>query len=138
MNHESIAKIVIAITQRSVLLSTNTKNAHIPLHNHSNKVAHQVAKDTHFISSFSSPFFEMKKSKTSLTSNRPNIRHNGQDKKFIATAIVSGDNQLPENIDQILNQNDIKAYHKYGIDSAVHIFHRINQLFSAITFGVYI
>lgn len=107
-----MAKIVTAITQRSDLLSTNTRNAHIPLHNHSNNVAHHVAKDIHFISPFSSSFFGAKKSKTSLTNNNPKIRHNGQDKKFIATAIVSGDSQLHENTDQILNQKAINEYHK--------------------------
>lgn len=110
-----MAKIVTAITQRSVLLSTNTRNAHIPLHNHINNVAHHVANQTHLISSFSSSFLETKKSSTSLTNNSPKIRHNGQDKKFIATAIVSGDNQLPEKIEPILNQKDINEYHKYGI-----------------------
>ena len=127
INHERMAKIVIAITQRSVLLSTNTKNAHIPLHNQSKSVVHHVAKDIHLTSSFSSSFFVIKKSKTSFINNKPKIRHNGHDKKFIATAIVSGDSQLPENTDPMLNQNAMKEYHKYGIDPAVHVFHRNNQ-----------
>ena len=130
--------MVIAITQRSVLLSTNTKNAHIPLHNQSSKVAHQVAKDIHFTSSFSSSFFVTKKSKTSLIKSNQNIKHNGQDKKFIATAIVSGDNRLHEKIEPILNQNEMNVCHKYGIELAVHIFHHINQLLSAITLATYI
>ena len=103
---------MIAITQRSVLLSTNTKNAHIPLHNQSNKVAHHVEKAIHLIASFSSSFFGIKKSKTSFTNNNPKIKHNGHDKKFIATAIVSGDNQLPEKIEPILNQKEINEYRK--------------------------
>lgn len=110
-----MARIVTAITQRSVLLSTNTKKAHIPLHNQSNNVAHHVANQIHFISSFFSSFLETKKSRTSLINNNPKIRHNGQDKKFIATAIVSGDNQLHENTDPKLNQNAINEYRKYGI-----------------------
>ena len=107
-----MAKIVTAITQRSVLLSTNTKNAHIPLHNHNNNVAHQEAKDNQLISSFSSLFLGAKKLITSFINNNQKIKHNGHDKKFMATAIVSGDNQLPEKIDHILNQNAIKEYHK--------------------------
>lgn len=100
---------MIAITQRSVLLSTNTKNAHIPLHNQSNNVAHQVAKDIHLTSSLSSSFFGIKKFNTSLTNNNQKIRHKGQDKKFIATAIVSGDNQLPEKTEPILNRKEINV-----------------------------
>lgn len=130
--------MVTAITQRSVLLSTKTKKAHIPLHSHNNKVAHHAANQIHSTSSFSLSFFETKKPSTSLTSNKPKIKHKGHDKKFIATAIVSGDNRSHENTEPILNQKEIKAYHKYGIDSAVHMFHRNNQWFSAITFGVYI
>lgn len=130
--------MVTAITQRSVLLSTKTKKAHIPLHNQSNNVDHHVANQIHVASSFLESLFETKKPSTSLINNKPKIKHKGQDKKFIATAIVSGDNRSHENTEPILNQKEIKAYHKYGIDSAVHIFHRNNQWFSAITFGVYI
>ena len=117
----------MAITQRSVLLSTNIKNAHIPLHNQSSNVVHHVAKDIHLIASFSSSFLGMKKSKTSFIKSNPKIKHNGHDKKFIATANVSGDSQFPQKIDHMLNQKDINEYHKYGIEDAVHIFHQINQ-----------
>lgn len=127
INQESIAKIVIAMTQRSVLLSTKTKNAHIQLHSHSNNVAHHVAKEIQLTSSFSSLFFVSKKFKTSFINNNQKIKHKGHDKKFMATAIVSGDNQLPEKTEPILNQNAINEYHKYGIDPAVHVFHRNNQ-----------
>ena len=82
INQESIAKTVTAITQRSVLLSTNTKNAHIPLHNQSNKVAHQIVNQIHFESSLLTSFFDTKKSKTSFINNNQNIRHKGHDKKF--------------------------------------------------------
>lgn len=119
--------MVIAITQRSVLLSTNTKNAHIPLQSQSNKVAHHVANHNDFISLSLLSFLEIKKSNISLINNKPKIKHNGHDKKFIATAIVSGDNHQPEKTEPILNQKEIKEYHKYGIESAVHIFHRNNQ-----------
>ena len=116
INQESIASIVTAITHKSDLLSTNTKNAPIPLHNQSNKADHQVAKDIHLIASLSpslSPsLLEIKKSNTSFNNNNQKIKHNGHDKKFIATAIVSGDNQLPEKIEPILNQKATKAYHK--------------------------
>lgn len=121
-----MAKIVRAITQRSVLLSTKIKNAHIPLHNQSNKVAHQVANDIHLAAS-SSSFFGIKKSNTSFINNNQNIKHNGHDKKFIETAIVSGANQLPLNTEPILNQKDMKVCHKKGILFATHIFHHINQ-----------
>jgi hypothetical protein len=39
--HERIANIVIAITHKSVLLSTKTRNAPIPLVSHSNIQTHQ-------------------------------------------------------------------------------------------------
>ena len=104
--------MVTAITQRSVLLSTKTKKAHIPLHNQSNNVDHHVANQIHVASSFLESLFETKKPSTSLINNKPKIKHNGHDKKFIATAIVSGDNRSQENTEPTLNQNDIKAYHK--------------------------
>ena len=119
--------MVTAITQRSVLLSTKTKKAHIPLHSQSNNVAHHAANQIHSTLLFSLSFFETKKLSTSLINNKPKIKHKGHDKKFIATAIVSGDNRSHENTEPILNQKEIKAYHRYGIDSAVHIFHRNNQ-----------
>ena len=45
---DNIANIVKAITPRSVLLSTNTKNAHIQLVNHINKVDHHNIRDVSF------------------------------------------------------------------------------------------
>ena len=41
-NHDNIANRVKAITHKSVLLSINIKNAHIPLVNHNNNIAHPV------------------------------------------------------------------------------------------------
>ena len=121
--HDRIAKIVKAITPRSVLLSTKTKNAHIPLVNHSNNVIHQAPNDIvfHFSVIF---FFSQKYSTISFINHKPKNKHKGPDKKFIDTAIVSGDNHHPEKIDPILNQNAINIYHKYGIVPAVHTFHR--------------
>ena len=112
MNHDNIANIVSDITQRSVLLSTKIRNAHIQLVSQSNKVDHHQAKLIHLMPPFSSSFFETKKSKTSLTNNKPKIKHSGHEIKFIATAIVSGDNRFHENTDQIPNQNDMNACRK--------------------------
>ncbi len=81
--------------------------------------------------------FSVKYSTISFTNHNPKNKHNGQDKKFIATAIVSGDSHPPENIDQILNQKVINMYHRYGIAQAVQTFHHKRPWFSAITFGVY-
>ena len=128
--HINIAKIVNAITHRSVLLSTNTKNAHIQLVSHSKRVDHHIPNTTFFVVSDNS-FFSEKYHIISCINHKPNIKHRGHVKKFIATAIVSGANrsganQPSENIDQILNQNVINIYHRYGIADASHIFHRNN------------
>ena len=54
--------------------------------------------------------FQHKKSLQYIVANQK-IKHKGHDKKFIETAIVSGDNRFPENTDQIPNQKAIKEYH---------------------------
>jgi hypothetical protein len=137
MKPERIANIVRAITQRSVLLSTKTKNAHIQLHNQSNNIIQPVPKVR--FSAFSSRLiFSEKYSITSFMRATQNIKHKGHDKKFMLTAIVSGESRHQLNIDQILNQNVMNAYRKNGIVHAVHTFHQSNQKFSAIIFGVYI
>jgi hypothetical protein len=74
----------------------------------------------------------------SWMSVRPNNNTNGPDKKFILTAIVSGDNQEPENIDPILNQKAINECQRNGIEFAAPTLPRISQKLSAITFGIYI
>lgn len=76
INQANIAKIVKAITHRSVLLSTNTKNAHIQLVNQSNKVIHQIPNEIVFVSS-ESFFFSEKYHKTSSISHNPKIKHRG-------------------------------------------------------------
>lgn len=48
INHDSIASSVMAITHKSVLLSTNTKNAHIQLVSHISNVDHPKIKDVSF------------------------------------------------------------------------------------------
>lgn len=48
INHDSIASNVIAITHKSVLLSTNTKNAHIQLVSHISNVDHPKINDVSF------------------------------------------------------------------------------------------
>jgi hypothetical protein len=48
INHDSIASNVIAITHRSVLLSTNTKNAHIQLVSHISNVDRPKINDVSF------------------------------------------------------------------------------------------
>lgn len=126
INHDKIAKIVKAITQRSVLLSTKTKNAHIQLHSHNNRIVHQIQNTIDFTFSLNDNLSE-NQSETSFIKANQKIKHKGHDKKFIETAIVSGESQFQEKIDQIPNQKVINIYHKYGIDSAVHIFHRNNQ-----------
>ena len=67
----------------------------------------------------------------------PKNNTNGQDKKFILTAIVSGDNQEPLNKEPILNQKAMKECRKYGIHEATQMFPQSIPKFSAITFGIY-
>jgi hypothetical protein len=117
-------------------LSTNTKNAHIPLVNQSNKVIHPVPKDIDLV--ISDNFnFSPKYWIDSLINANPKNNTNGPDKKFILTAIVSGDNQAHPNIEPILNQNAINECRKKGITLPAHIFHHNIPKFSAITLGVY-
>jgi hypothetical protein len=79
-----------------------------------------------------------KYSTTSFINARPNNNTNGPDKKFILTAIVSGDNHHPLNIDHILNQKLINECRKNGIAAAVHTLPHIIPKLSAITLGIYI
>lgn len=136
MNPESIANIVNAITPRSVLLSTNIKKAHIPLVNQSNNVIHPVANEIDLVVSDNFNF-SPKYWIDSLISASPKNNTNGPDKKFILTAIVSGDIQAPPNIEPILNQNDIKECRKNGITEAEPTLPHNIPKFSAITFGMY-
>jgi len=96
INQESIAKIVNAITPRSVLLSTNTKKAPIQLVNQNNNIIRPLYIPIVVVISSSSVFFGAKYVIASLMSPVPNISTNIPLKKFIATATVSGaiQNQL--------------------------------------------
>lgn len=118
------------------MLSTKTKNAHIPLVSRNNNVIHPVAKERDLVM-FDSFNFSEKNSMASCIKANPKNKTNGQDKKFILTAIVSGDNQDPLNTDPKLNQKAIKECRKNGIDPATPTFHQINPKFSATTFGIY-
>jgi hypothetical protein len=124
-NPESIAKTVNAITPRSVLLSTNTKNAHIQLVSQKSNIIHPLYKPIVVVVSSSSPFFEEKYVNTSLISPVPKIRTNIQLKKFIATAIVSGANQNRLLIGCMrAKKNVINICHNPDTIDAGHIFHR--------------
>lgn len=96
INQESIAKIVNAITPRSVLLSTNTKKAPIQLVNQNNNIIRPLYIPIVVVISSSSVFFGAKYVIASLMSPVPKISTNIPLRKFIATATVSGaiQNQL--------------------------------------------
>ncbi|OQB41916.1 MAG: hypothetical protein BWY04_00529 [candidate division CPR1 bacterium ADurb.Bin160] len=117
-------------------MSTNTKNAHIPLVSQSNRAIHPVPKDKDLFNCESFNFLP-KYSIASFINAKPKNKTKGPDKKFILTATVSGDNQDQENILPILNQNAINECRKNGIALAVHTLPQIIQKFSAITFGTY-
>lgn len=121
INHDKIARIVMAITPRSVLLSTKTKNAPIPLVSQNSMPSRPKLNANHF----SSSSFLPKKLNTSLTSPILNIITNIPLRKFIATAMVSADSQNRLLIGCIrLNQNEINICRKYGATSTGHITHR--------------
>jgi hypothetical protein len=88
------ANIVRLITPRSVLLSTKTRNAHIPLINHNNKYIHHNANvRLALLEVFSLLLSVICGEKYSITLRRahsPKRSENGPDKKFITTATVSG------------------------------------------------
>jgi len=117
-------------------LSTKIRNAHIPLVSQSNNVVHQTPKVIHFVISDIFNFSE-KYCIISFINANPNNNTNGPDKKFILTAIVSGDNHHPPKTDPILNQNPINECRKKGIAHHFQIFPQINPKFSAIIFGTY-
>jgi len=119
------------------LLSTKIRNAHIPLVSQSNNVVHQTPNVIDFVISDIFNFSE-KYCIISFINANPNNNTNGPDKKFILTAIVSGDNHHPPNIDPILNQKAINECRKNGIALAVPTLPRIKPKFSDITFGIYI
>ena len=91
INPERSAKAVIASTHKSVLLSTNTKNAPIPLVNQKSNPVHPKANESPFVVRFSC--FLAKKLSTSSISPSQKIITNTPLRKFIATAMVSGANQ---------------------------------------------
>lgn len=91
---ESTARTVIANTHISVLLSTNKRNAHIPLVIHNKIPIHQAY--NHIFSTIS--FFSLDTILTiyhmnSFTNPRPKTRTNSPLKKFIDTAMLSGDSR---------------------------------------------
>jgi len=108
-----------AITQRSVLLSTITRKAHIPLVNHNNKIDHQTDIQTqlshfsfiakiffHFsnLTSSESDFFLFTNEKIWNTIAIPKINTKTAPKKFIETAKLSGDNPNHQSV-QPVNEN---------------------------------
>ena len=88
--------MVNAITPRSVLLSTNTKNAPIQLVNQNNNIIRPLYIPMVVTASSSSVFFGAKYIIASLMSPVPKISTKIPLKKFMATATVSGpiQNQL--------------------------------------------
>ena len=89
INPDRIARIVIAITPRSVLLSTKTRNAPIPLVSQNSIPSRPKLNANHF----SSSSFLPKKLNTSFTNPMLNIITNIPLRKFIATAMLSADSQ---------------------------------------------
>lgn len=126
INPERIAKIVNAITPRSVLLSTKTKNAPIQLVSQNNNIIHPLYIPIVVVILSSSVFFEEKYVNTSLISPVPKISTNIPLRKFIATAIVSGAIQNRLLIGCIsAKKNVINICHNPGaIDTAHHVSHR--------------
>ena len=141
MNPERIAKIVNAITHRSLLLSTKTKNAHIQLVSRNNSIIHPLYIPSVVVissSSFSS-FFGEKYVNTSLMSPVQKIRTNTQLRKFIATAIVSGASQNRLLIGCMsANRNVTKICRRYGAAAAGPTLPRSTPWLCASTLGIYI
>lgn len=134
-----MANIVIAITHRSVLLSTKTKKAHIQLVSH-NRIRNQPKYNGRFLffNSLLSSFLSFeKKDIISCIVPIPIISTYTQLMKFIATAIVSGHIQNFLKAPNKLNQNVINECRNQGAHDTTE-FHRKTQLFIAKIFGVYI
>ena len=137
INPERRAKTVKARTQRSVLLSTNTKKAPIPLVNQNNNPVHPNANQISLVNKFSC--FLVKKFSTSWTSPSQNSITKIPLKKFIATATLSGESQ-----NQLLmgvispNQKAINICRRKGRLANGPIFPRSIPAFSANTLGIYI
>lgn len=117
-----IAKITNAITPKSFLLSTNTKNAHIQLVNRNSNISHQN-ESSRLLSFFhgtsssvdvSGRSFFINHFSTSTIAHNPNVITNNPLMKFMTIAIVSGDNQKKFAIGLIsANRKAIKAYHTF-------------------------
>jgi hypothetical protein len=109
LNPLSSARITRERTPRSVLLSTKTRNAHIPLVSHKRIPNHQSHRNI-FSSLVSSSFSarDLFNHKSSCTATTPKIKTKIPLIKFIITAIVSGANQKPSpNGEKRPNQNAI-------------------------------
>lgn len=136
---DKIASVVIAITPRSVLLSTKTKKAHIQLLSHKSNIIQPDTKDRFFAFSDNSKsfIFVLKYSITSFTNPNPNISTNIPLKKFIATANVSGANRV-FTLPNKLNQKVMNTCRSKGAAEAIQTFHRSTQWLAAKTLGSYI